>query len=118
MKKCKRQTVETRDLKKTETLEFSSDLKKACETFLAETDRSTDDLVDAYNNCLKSVLDSHAPVTSKRVSDRDPAPWIGEAERASRVERRKAEEQWRLTSLEIHRQIYQAKRAETKSIFE
>ena len=52
------------------------------------------------------------------MSDRDPAPWIGEAERASRVERRKAEEQWRLTLLEIHRQIYQAKRAETKTLFE
>ena len=118
VKKGKRQTVETRDLRKTETLEFSSDLKKSCENFLVESDRSTQDLVEGYNNCLKSVLDSHAPVTVKRVSDRDPAPWIGEAERASRVERRKAEEQWRLTLLEIHRQIYQAKRAETKTLFE
>ena len=114
----KRRTVETRNLRQIETLDFSSDLKTACETILHSSDRPTDELVNDYNSSIKTVLATHASVTVTRVSERDPAPWIGVEERKSRVQRRKAEEQWRAFWLHVHREIFQQKRRDTKDTFE
>ena len=62
---------------------------------------------------LQAVLDRHAPLIRRLVSDRPPSPWynaVGPELRDAKRERRRAEEQWRATHLTVHREIFQAAR--------
>jgi len=54
-------------------------VKKACDEFHSIIpDSAVDQLVSGYNASLQNVLDTHAPLTTKRVSDRPATPWFGE----------------------------------------
>lgn len=62
---------------------------------------------------LRSKLDEHAPLTRRLVSDRPPSPWynaVGPELQDAKRERRRAEEQWRVSHLTVHREVFQAAR--------
>ncbi|KAL8573533.1 hypothetical protein ACOMHN_047804 [Nucella lapillus] len=58
------------------------------------------------NTCLGELLDLHAPLTTRRVTDRTSAPWMTLDIKAAKQERRRTERQWQQTGLTVHRQIY------------
>ena len=68
-------------------------------------------LVDSMNDGLKLLLDKHAPLYTKLVRDRTPAPWKTEAVKEAKRKARRAERKWRKTGLTVDEQIY---KSETK----
>jgi hypothetical protein len=68
-----------------------------------------DELVNQYDSGIRSVIDKHAPLRSKRIVLRQPAPWLTEEIRAARCELRHAERTWKATRLTIHEQIFEYK---------
>ena len=67
---------------------------------------SATDLYTRYITCLRGLLDSHAPLTSRSVIDRPSAPWMSyEIKKAKRL-RRCAERRYRKTGLAVHREIF------------
>ena len=64
------------------------------------------DAVSAFNACLRELLDKHAPLVTRRLTDRMSAPWMTQEIKQAKQQRPYDERQWHKTSLEIHRQIY------------
>ncbi|KAL8612472.1 hypothetical protein ACOMHN_058600 [Nucella lapillus] len=58
------------------------------------------------NTCQGELLDLHAPLTTRRVTDRTSAPWMTLDIKAAKQERRRTERQWQQTGLTVHHQIY------------
>ena len=63
-----------------------------------------------YNTCLRQLLNHHAPLVIRSVTDRTSAPWMTlEIKQASVhvcVQRRLAKRKWRELGLPVHREIY------------
>ena len=55
---------------------------------------------------MSALLDKHAPLVTRQVTDRMSAPWMTQEIKQAKQQRRCAERQWHKTSLEVHRQIY------------
>ena len=98
-----RKTITSRCLRKVDSEQFKSDVSTAVRG--VDTSRP-DQLADSYNATLKTVLDKHAPVVTRRVTDRPAAPWMTAEIIAAKQQRRRAERKWRKTGLTVHRQIY------------
>ena len=58
-------------------------------------------LLDCYNTTLRSLLDDHAPVCSRRIATRPRPPWFNEDIIQARRDRRKAERRWKDSGLQI-----------------
>ena len=52
---------------------------------------STDDLVQQYNDTLTRIIDEHAPLKTKYITDRENAPWYNEAILQAKRDKRKSE---------------------------
>ena len=66
-----------------------------------------DELAINYFHKLRLILDTHAPEVTRVVRDRPSAPWITDAIRDSRRQRRRAERCYRKkNSLAVHKDIY------------
>ena len=66
---------------------------------------------EQLDQCLRSILDKHAPATRSKVFEHKHAPWynnISSKLRTAKRQRRKAERQWLSSGLTVHKQIYQA----------
>ena len=59
-----------------------------------------------YNTCLRQLLDRHAPLVSRTVTDRTSAPWMTLEIKQAEVRRRLAERKWRESGVTVHREIY------------
>ena len=59
-----------------------------------------------YNTCLTDCLDKHTPWYNVQVRDTTPHPWYDTDIDVARNKKRKQENVWRRTKLEIHRQLY------------
>ena len=58
------------------------------------------------NSGLREVLDKHAPLRLRRITDHPSAPWLTvQIKEAKRQQRRCAERRWRKSGLTVHRQI-------------
>ena len=68
-------------------------------------DRQADELVHVYNTCLADCLDKLAPWRNVRVRDTTPHPWYDTDIDVARNKKRKQENVWSRTKLEIHRQL-------------
>ena len=68
-----------------------------------------------YDTGLRQVLDHHAPLTTRRVSDRPSVSWVTEDIKAAKRELRRAESQRRATRLTVHREIYTKQRGVVKT---
>ena len=69
-----------------------------------------EELVNCYNETLRSVLDKHAPLTTKTIVERARVPWFNEEIREARRQRRKAEKKWRASKLDSDFVIFKIKR--------
>ena len=64
-----------------------------------------------YNTCLRQLLDHHAPLVTRTVTDRTSAPWMTLEIKQAKVQRRLAERKWRESGLAVHREIYVKQRS-------
>ena len=74
---------------------------------------------EQLDNCLRSLLDKHAPATKCRVAIQKCSPWYNSVRdqlRTAKKDRRKAERLWLSTRLTIHKQIYDAAKKNVTNI--
>ena len=101
---ARKQLVTSHNLRAMNSADFQADIKSFTET---AGDQCADlGLLDVYDTSLRQVLDRHAPLTTRRVSDCPSAPWMTDGIKAAKHELRQAERQWRDTRLTVHREIY------------
>ena len=55
------------------------------------TQSNSSDPLGVYNTCLHQLLDCHAPLVTRTVTDRTSAPWMTLELKEAKVERRLAE---------------------------
>ena len=98
-----KRSVTSRNLKKIDLQNFQTDV---C-SFAAATDSKCYHLsaVEDYNGGLSSILDQHAPLTARHVTDRPSAPWMTAELKEAKGRQRQAERRWRATRLTVHRAI-------------
>ena len=70
------------------------------------TQSNSTDPLGVYNICLRQLLDRHAPLVTRTVTDRTSAPWMTLEIKQAKVQRRLAERTWRESGLAVHREIY------------
>ncbi|RMX55945.1 hypothetical protein pdam_00015621, partial [Pocillopora damicornis] len=63
-----------------------------------------------YDNCMRSILDRHAPMTSKRVFTRPSAPWMSSNIMEAKRQRRQAERKWRFFKCQSDPAVFKRKR--------
>ena len=108
-------TITKRDFRNIDTDALRNDITSVCSDMCACTnDRQADELVHVYNTCLTDCLDKHAPWRNVRVRDTTPHPWYDTD--IDRNKKRKQENVWRRTKLEIHRQLYITARDECTAL--
>ena len=105
---AKRKSVHVRNMKTLSISSFASELSDKLQQCALTS--CVDDQTSNVFDSLKSVLDNQAPLRSRRMPIRDPAPWFNEDVSNARRERRTAELAWRSSKLEIHRDLYKQKR--------
>ena len=91
-----------RKLKSIDKPSFASDLESICQDLLQIDDLNV--LAVQYNCRLLSLLDKHAPVTSKTLSVHPKVPWFSSNLTTLKRQRRKAEKQWRTNMLDPNSQ--------------
>ena len=69
---------------------------------------SVGDMVAAYNDGLRRLVDNHAPQRTMTITLRPDCPWYTDELRDEKQRRRRAEHKWLQTRLEVHRQAYRA----------
>ncbi|PFX18818.1 hypothetical protein AWC38_SpisGene16788 [Stylophora pistillata] len=69
-----------------------------------------DELVECYNNTLRSVLDKHAPIRARHLKSQSRPPWFNDEIVKARRERRSAERKWRASRLNSDLAVFKAKR--------
>ena len=81
---------------------------------IQNTPSDTDVLTELNNETLRNFLDKHAPETAKRVPDKPDASWFTPEVKEAKRSRKRAEDWWHRTGLEVHRLLYrQARNAYT-----
>ena len=75
------------------------------------------DLLHSYNSGLREVLDKHAPLRHRRITDRPSAPWLTVQIKKAKQQRRCAERRWRNSGLSVRRQIFIHHREKVKKLF-
>ena len=78
---------------------------------LDQDDVTVHELMADYNTKLAQVLDEVAPVKEKKLAVRPRAPWFDSEILEAKTDLRCAERRMKTTRLEIHRQMFLAKRA-------
>ena len=61
------------------------------------------DLAEQYNSTLTSILDKHAPLRTKQVSEQSPNPWMTPDIQAAKNQRRYFERVWRRNPTPLNR---------------
>ena len=106
---AKKQKVLSRNLKSINLEVFKEELSSSLSTNSLES-------VEDFNNCLRDVLDHHAPLRMRTLSSRPSAPWLTLRVKASKQEKRKAERQWKKSGLTVHKEIYNRNQKLTSDI--
>ena len=75
------------------------------------------DLLHSYNSGLREVLDKHALLRNRRITDRPSAPWLTLQTKEVKQQRSRAEPHWRQSALTVHRQIFTHHREKVKKLF-
>ena len=73
-----------------------------------------DDLSEEYDTSLKELLDRHAPLITRPITVRPNTPWHTIELLHAKRKLRQAERKWRLTKLQVHRDIYTDQRESYK----
>ena len=99
-----KKTILCRNLKGVDKERFSEDLRNS--ELLLNPPTSLDELTNLYNDTISELLETHAPLRSKVIRERDDFEFFDSACREAKEKRRQSEKVWRKSGLEIHRQIY------------
>ena len=100
--------VTSRNIRSIDMHVFRTDLRNVLES---TTQSDLADPLSVYNTCLLQVLDHHAPLVTRTVTDRTSAPWMTLEVKQAKVERRIAERKWRQSGLTVHKEIYAKQRS-------
>ncbi|GFR76999.1 hypothetical protein ElyMa_005813900 [Elysia marginata] len=103
--KVEKKTVTSRNIKQLDHEELSNEVK-AIAIEHSPNDTSTS-LVEKYNITLEKLLDKHAPLRARTITDRTSAPLINADVKLQKQQRRQAECAWRKEKTTVKRQIYQ-----------
>ncbi len=95
--------VSYRKLKDIDVNDFIKDILDS--DLVKSTPRDLESLVHSYNDCLSSVLDIHAPVTSKEVPVRPRQPWYNDTIRSEKRVRRRLERKWKKDKSQINESL-------------
>ena len=90
-----KKTVTFRKLRDINLDTFRGDLKVCVSSI--DVNENLSELVDAYNISVASLLDIHAPVTTKNVPVKPYRPWFDDACENARKKRRRLERRWKKT---------------------
>ena len=74
-------------------------------------------MLHSYNSGLREVLDKHAPLRHRRITDHPTAPWLTVQIKEAKQQRRCAEWPWRKSGLTVYRQIFIHHREKVKKLF-
>ena len=97
-----RRTMSYRRIRAIDFHEFCRDLENSSLVRDAETS-DLSDFVNKYNNILKSLLDTNAPLRTRTITLRPTASWYKEEIRSEKRRRRALERRWRSSKLECDR---------------
>ena len=86
--------VSSRNLRKINSAKMQADIQYLLDTEL--TDCTDTELADRYSTGLHRVLNQHAPMTNRKVTNRLSAPWRSDSFRMAKRELRQAERNWGL----------------------
>ena len=103
--------VKSRNVKNIDMTLFSSDLKTSLEC----NDHSAADL-DNYNSTVRAVLDTHAPLITRIISERPYAPWYCQEVKEAKSECRRAEQKCNKTGLTIHKDMFKTMKQSWKKV--
>ena len=110
-------TITKREFRNIDANALRNDIASVCSNMYACTnDQQADKLVHMYNTCLIDCFDKHAPWCNVRVRDTTPHPWYDTDIDVARSKKRKQENVWRRTKLEIHRHLYVTVRGECTAL--
>ena len=87
---------------------FKNDIASSDLCNIASND--CNEVAELYNNYMRSILDRHAPMTSKRVLARPSAPWMSSNIIEAKRQRRKAEIKWRSSKCQSDLTVFKRKR--------
>ena len=90
---------------------------KQCCADVGALQLDSSDLLHSYNSGLREVLDKHAPLRHRRITDRPSAPWLTVQIKEAKQQRRCAERRWRKSGLTVHRQIFIHHDEKVKKLF-
>ncbi len=95
---------------------FCSDLQEAVASKPSES--LPDDILNSFNDLVTSVLDKHAPKKSVKLKSGDKKPWYNSEIHDQRKIRRQYERKMRKSKLEVHKQMFVAKRNEVAKMID
>ena len=98
--------INFRNLNKMDHEEFAVDILENFELSEEADFTSFESRVIHYNSSCQEILEKHAPLLQKVIKDVPSAPWFDSEYKMARVERRKAEKQWKKSKLEIDKDIF------------
>ena len=81
---------------------------------MSEAVMSSEDKVTEYNTRMKQLLDQHAPLVQRTVTERPSAPWMNLEIKVAKTDRRRAERKWRSTQLQIDKELYRQQNKKVK----
>ena len=100
--------AEFRKLKAINKQQFLEDIRNS--SLYRDPPNTLDELVECYNNTLRSVLDKHAPVRARHLKSQSRPPWFNDEIVKARRERRSAERKWRASRLNSDLAVFKTKR--------
>ncbi len=94
--------------KKLDMVKFQQDI---CSSELYdESSADVDTLAAQYHRVVSDLVSIHAPLITRTVTSRPPAPWYTSEIALARQERRRLERRWRHTKLTVDREIFVAQK--------
>ena len=99
--------VSSRNLRKINSAEMQADIQHLLDIELA--DCADTELADLYSTGLCWVLDQHAPLTSRKVTNCPSAPWTTDSVRTAKRELWQAEHKWWSSGLTVYKELYSTK---------
>ena len=80
--------------------------------------QSLDDLVSLYNDALKGIFDTLAPIQTRWIRHRPKAPWYDDNLRQAKRDKRRLERKFRKSGLTVDKQQFELKCSDYNSLLE
>jgi exonuclease III len=94
--------------------DFIADIELS--TILHNNEGTAEDLVDAYNSVMSTIIEKHAPLQMKTITFRPNTPWYTDELRKEKQKKRKSERRWRKTKLTVDYDVYKEHCKETNKL--